>query len=272
MAVKICRKCKEAQPEESFYLDSRSSKKRRLTICKKCFNKEGAERTKAQYGTKKALYKKILLEQPERTKQCRICKGTFKIKEFIFHVTMADLLSGECKGCRKKITRVRLERKRQSFSLIDRSSLKTCKICKKEKPLFEFNAHFGKEDYHRSMCKECQKKWSHEYYKTIAVKERKRRKIHRTENPDQYRNSHYKRNFGITLKEYRRMLKSQSGKCAICGNGKIETPGGRRLSVDHDHKTGKVRALLCGNCNAGLGIFMDNSKLLHKAISYLETF
>jgi len=66
------------------------------------------------------------------------------------------------------------------------------------------------------------------------------------------------------------MLKSQNGNCAICG---IDQPSnGRRLAVDHDHETGKVRALLCGNCNTGMGSFMDNPKLLQKAINYLETF
>jgi fructose-1,6-bisphosphatase len=59
-----------------------------------------------------------------------------------------------------------------------------------------------------------------------------------------------KRNFGITLAEYDQMLEDQHGICAICGG---VNPDGKRLAVDHDHETGKVRGLLCTSCNTRLG-------------------
>jgi hypothetical protein len=79
------------------------------------------------------------------------------------------------------------------------------------------------------------------------------------------RNSRLKRMFGITQEEYDELLKSQKKVCAIC---KLD-PGGIRLSVDHNHKTGQVRGLLCRNCNVGLGLFDDNPDLLHRAVFYL---
>jgi hypothetical protein len=67
------------------------------------------------------------------------------------------------------------------------------------------------------------------------------------------------------------LLKAWSnGGCAICGatNGRE----GQRLYIDHDHKTGDVRALLCNDCNSGLGRFKDDPRLLKIAIAYLEYF
>lgn len=65
------------------------------------------------------------------------------------------------------------------------------------------------------------------------------------------------------------MFLQQSGLCGICGLPKTNT---RKisLSVDHDHNTGKVRALLCHKCNRGIGMFGDNLNLLEKAVLYLR--
>lgn len=76
-----------------------------------------------------------------------------------------------------------------------------------------------------------------------------------------------KKNFGITIEQYDAMLKEQNGVCAICGN---KCKSGRRLAVDHCHKTGLNRGLLCANCNRGLGLFSDSTKLLIAAIKYLQ--
>lgn len=74
-----------------------------------------------------------------------------------------------------------------------------------------------------------------------------------------------KKKYGLTLEQYQQMFENQNGKCAICQ----EEEKGRLLPVDHDHSNGKVRGLLCGNCNRGLGLFKDNKDLLQKAANYL---
>ena len=71
----------------------------------------------------------------------------------------------------------------------------------------------------------------------------------------------------MTLEEWKAKLLEQSNICAIC---KTDDPGRRGWSVDHDHETGKVRDLLCFNCNAGLGKFGDDVSLLQAAIEYLK--
>jgi len=79
--------------------------------------------------------------------------------------------------------------------------------------------------------------------------------------------SRYKIQFGITIEEYDRLLAEQGGVCAICG---LPPDEDERLSVDHDHLTGKNRGLLHGGCNRGLGLFKDDPNLLDKAAEYLR--
>lgn len=84
--------------------------------------------------------------------------------------------------------------------------------------------------------------------------------------PEQWTAQSLKRNYGITLQQRNDMFDQQSGLCAICRDRSV----GRRLQVDHDHKTGKVRKLLCPSCNNALGMVDDRPDLLKAMIAYLE--
>lgn len=92
------------------------------------------------------------------------------------------------------------------------------------------------------------------------------------ENPERYRESkrrqNLKRRYGITIEEYDTMLYNQEGVCAICGTEECRVKPS--FSVDHDHRTGEIRGLLCNDCNTALGGFKDDARLLRKAIKYLE--
>lgn len=72
--------------------------------------------------------------------------------------------------------------------------------------------------------------------------------------------------YGVTPEEYDAQLAKQGGVCAICG-GLNES--GRKLSVDHDHKTREFRGILCDNCNCGLGNLRDDPEIIKKALEYL---
>jgi hypothetical protein len=76
--------------------------------------------------------------------------------------------------------------------------------------------------------------------------------------------------YGITVDQYEEMLNSQNGSCAICGKDNSQHKRKKRLFVDHCHKTGKVRGLLCCACNFGLGSFSDDPELCIKASEYLK--
>lgn len=78
--------------------------------------------------------------------------------------------------------------------------------------------------------------------------------------------SHYKKTYGLTLERVEAM---RLDGCQICG----ATNGGGRhgqLHIDHDHKTGRIRGMLCHGCNTGLGAFRDDPNLLRRAATYLE--
>lgn len=79
--------------------------------------------------------------------------------------------------------------------------------------------------------------------------------------------SHLKIKFGLTLDAYRALFETQNGLCLICAKLQI---GDKKLSVDHDHKTGKIRGLLCTNCNFLLGLAKDDLNILEAAINYLK--
>lgn len=87
-----------------------------------------------------------------------------------------------------------------------------------------------------------------------------------------YVNKYYERNYHITLDEYLNLAEKQDFKCALCGqmNFAMKDIHSGALVVDHDHQTGKVRGLLCHNCNRALGLLADNKETINKIIPYLE--
>ena len=87
--------------------------------------------------------------------------------------------------------------------------------------------------------------------------------------PASKRNGRLKSTYGITQDDYERMLSDQGRACAICG-ATHENRRGKILHVDHCHRTGKVRQLLCTACNTALGKMRDDTERLRSAIEYLE--
>lgn len=138
---------------------------------------------------------------------------------------------------------------------------KECKKCGQRKLLSDFYKDKRKKDGHHSWCKECFCK------RTNAYKKRNQSKIKKAN-----KDLHLRTTFGIDLDQYKDMLDDQKGVCAICGNPETSTFRGklRHLGVDHCHSTGKVRGLLCNDCNVALGWFKDDTKRLRQAIRYLN--
>lgn len=78
---------------------------------------------------------------------------------------------------------------------------------------------------------------------------------------------HINKKFGLSTEQYEAMVVAQDGHCAQCP--RLDRPD-KRLAVDHNHKTGKIRALLCDCCNRGIGLFDDDPARLRAAADYLE--
>jgi hypothetical protein len=112
-----------------------------------------------------------------------------------------------------------------------------------------------------------------EYYRKNADKMKPGFSARYHSDKDAHTSQRLKRKFGITLEDYNAMFALQKGNCAVCGTKqKIKDKYGnlRRLAVDHDHKTGKVRQLLCGPCNTSIGLIKENVKTLNKMIDYIK--
>jgi hypothetical protein len=136
---------------------------------------------------------------------------------------------------------------------------KLCKSCGENKPASAFAMRkSGRVGHLVAHCKLCNSA------KQSARKKRDPSIYERIERP-----SKLKRQYGITVDEYDRLLESQDGKCAICAS---DSPGKRtkHFHVDHCHKTGSVRGLLCHKCNRAIGLFDDNPNLLTQASAYLK--
>jgi hypothetical protein len=77
------------------------------------------------------------------------------------------------------------------------------------------------------------------------------------------------RHFGLTPVGYDKLITLQNNVCAICGSSYTGSKNTKYFSVDHNHKTGNIRGLLCRHCNTGLGCFKDNPDFLTMAAAYL---
>lgn len=135
---------------------------------------------------------------------------------------------------------------------------KICTRCGSEKTFEEFSKAKAALDGRTSHCKVCR-----------AAAERKRRK--ETDRDYLWRQRWLKKKYGITPDDFDQMFEKQAGLCQICGT---DRPGGRwnTFCVDHCHKTGKVRGLLCKDCNTGIGQMGDSPSRLRLAADYLEKY
>lgn len=117
----------------------------------------------------------------------------------------------------------------------------------------------------------CSRKCKHRWGGDVANRQRQNRKWF-SDRPLYAREWMLRNKYNLSLEDYDRMFETQNGLCALCGNPETLTRNGvvKRLAVDHDHETNRVRALLCDNCNHGLGNFMDDPGLMRQAAEYVE--
>ena len=115
---------------------------------------------------------------------------------------------------------------------------KTCTRCKHEKEITEFHKSKSQQDGRTYVCKPC------------------------------CRDQQMQIKFGMSKEDYDIMFAKQGGLCAICSH----PPTKKYFSVDHNHTTGNVRALLCNNCNAMIGLAKEKTETLQNAISYIHEY
>jgi hypothetical protein len=162
---------------------------------------------------------------------------------------------------------------------------KTCCSCGHSSPSVSFHRDSSRTDGMSTYCKACQvkknKKYRHKHAEKFRVHSKWKYETNREaclkngveyyqENKEKVWAKKIQRAYGIDAIQFKAMLESQDGKCAIChtlGERKIA----KKLFIDHCHKTGKVRGILCGNCNSLLGYAKDRSEILQNAAVYLDS-
>jgi len=134
--------------------------------------------------------------------------------------------------------------------LIASGATRKCNKCNEVLPVTEFHIQAGKNPNHyrfNSPCKFCAN-------------------FHRNKN---YHKAYLRKiKYDLSQEDYDLKLKEQNYSCAICDIHKDDYS--KEFSVDHCHKTGKVRSLLCTQCNSGIGFFRENITLMKKAIQYIK--
>jgi len=161
---------------------------------------------------------------------------------------------------------------------------RVCTQCHATKPLNEFYSSFVARDNAircQSECKECTKARKAAYLKAHPDRDKATRKAHyeknrarrvaesctwQAANKGRVRTNYLKRNYKLSTEQYDAMLKGQGYQCACC---RVTFSEDQKPAVDHCHKTGKVRGLLCANCNRAIGLLYDNPETMLRLADYL---
>ena len=170
-------------------------------------------------------------------KICKKCNRELKLNSFYTHKQYKDGYMSTCKDCYNSNRIKRDSYVFKEVTLLRKQGKRRCIHCNEIKNIENFN--ISNKGYYTSMCKPCG---------SLVT----------------YKNK-LKKDYNITYEDYVYMNSIQNGKCAICGN-----TSNKRLCVDHNHITNKVRELLCDNCNIGVGNFKEDIILLKNAVKYIK--
>ncbi|MFI6060209.1 endonuclease VII domain-containing protein [Streptomyces sp. NPDC051286] len=176
-------------------------------------------------------------------KPCTGCERKLPLASFAGDKNRADRLQVRCRECVAEYGAARCRRRREAIGKQVREKMdiaqghKLCRRCGEVKPHSEWHRIATASDGLSTRCRACR-----------AV---------------QGRAGHLERQYGMTEAERDEMISSQMGICTIC----LAAPA---VHVDHCHETGRVRGVLCFNCNSAIGKMGDDPDTLRRAIAYLE--
>lgn len=163
--------------------------------------------------------------------------------------------------------------------------MKTCSKCDVEKSLDDFHADKNKRDGHSYVCKQCATAhavaWQRAnrdkrsitnkaYYYRDLQKQADRKLLYRKNRPEYFRQARRRytlKGYGLTEATFSIKLLEQQGKCEICRKDLTA----RKINIDHDHRTGKTRGLLCSHCNFMLGV-IENDETMARIRSYQQKY
>ncbi|MFD6286887.1 endonuclease VII domain-containing protein [Streptomyces sp. NPDC060205] len=176
-------------------------------------------------------------------KRCSGCERVLPLAAFARDRNRLDGLQVRCKECVAEYSAAHYRRRREAEGKVVREKVdvpaghKLCRTCGEIKPHGEWHRNASASDGLSTRCKACR-----------VV---------------QGRQGHLKRHYGMTEAERDEMVASQKGLCVIC----LKAPA---VHVDHCHETGRVRGVLCFNCNSAIGKLGDDPDAVRRAAAYLE--
>ena len=235
MDTKVCSKCHEEKETNEFHIDN-GKRDGFYSWCKKCIHEHHAK----QHHDKR---QQILSE----TKVCKKCGVEKELREFLGDKNCRNGRRGECKQCKRES-----HGKPSSYEFVGE---KICSHCREKKQISEFHKNSWSRDGYNQPCKAC-----------IS-------RQHGATRHARY-DRHLKAKHGLENGEYDKMVERQGGVCAICKQNQTtkdhRTHETKRLGVDHNHTTGKVRELLCDRCNRIIGWVNEDTVILECMIDYLK--
>ncbi|MGW1914409.1 endonuclease VII domain-containing protein [Streptomyces sp. NPDC002076] len=183
-----------------------------------------------------------MAEEP-KAKECRKCRRGLPLSAFARDKNRCDGLQVWCRECVAGYSATRYRRRREAEGKTVREKVdvpeghKLCRACGEVKPHSEWHRKRSAPDGLATRCKAC---------RAVLL-----------------RQDHLKRKYGLTEAQRDAMIAAQYGLCAIC----LAAPP---VHVDHCHNTGRVRGVLCFNCNSAIGKLRDDPEAARRAAAYLE--
>ena len=146
---------------------------------------------------------------------------------------------------------------------------KECTACKQILPITDFyKSHISNAgtQIYKPKCKVCENNITKARYANLTTEERKSYYSKSNAKKDYHKDYRLKTKYGITLNQFNEMYEQQNGCCSICNTYVPDN----KIVVDHHHKSGIVRKLLCHNCNVVLGHAKEDPNILLKCVEYLR--
>jgi hypothetical protein len=183
------------------------------------------------------------------TRVCKKCEIDKPLESFEKSPRYRDSRMPVCRDCRKAYKEVLYAKPKKSTG-----EMKFCLGCQAHIPVEAFTKDRRSPDGLAPRCKWCRSdtRKSNDGRDSRLIKDR-----------------YLKWKYGISLDEYEAIKDSQGGVCAVCGNGQGQD-GRKYLDVDHCHRTGKVRGLLCSHCNRALGLLSEDQSRIRKLADYIQ--
>lgn len=276
--MKTCGKCASSLSLDAFGRHGKSPDGRQAW-CRSCQSEYGRVR-RAELAAREDI-------SLPATKWCPRCETVKAADQFHKHKQTRDGLQAYCAGCSlmarrewehrhaEAVAGKRAEKVARAAQRPD--GVKTCTKCGETKPVLSFYLHRGTKDGRATYCAECQKAHTRAWNAANREKIAARNAAWSAANPGRKKRDHrqyWLKMYGLDQEAYNAMLAAQDGLCAICQHPEsyidARTGDPRKLAVDHCHKTGRVRGLLCGRCNRGIGQFADDSSRVERAAAYLR--